>query len=89
MAAEEKKKVAGIRDFVSKAGNKFKLQKVTPTQWLDILDEAEEGKGKRRKMYAAVLENIVVQPQMSLDDFDDFGELDEVVAEAIRFQSGK
>lgn len=68
----------------------YLFQKVAPSTWLDIMDEVDENKGsKRRSLYAAVLENIVVQPKVTLDDFDDSAELDDVVLSAIRFQQGK
>lgn len=89
--AEKAKKTASIKDFTSKAGNTYKLQKVSPAQWLDVLDDVEDGgkKGQRKRMYSSALEHIVVSPQMTVEDFEDFGEMDEVVAEAIRFQQGK
>lgn len=79
------------KDFTSKSGKEYKFQKVAPVDWLDILDEVEDGdkKGQRRRLYGAVLENVVVQPKMKAEDFEDFGEMDEVVTEAIRFQQGK
>lgn len=71
-------------------GKEYVFQKVTPVAWLDAMDDVEEHKGrKRRKLYAYVLENIVVQPKMKLDDFEESNELEEVVKAAIDFQSGK
>lgn len=78
------------KEFTSKAGTKYTFQKVAPAQWLDILDESEaSGRIKRSAMYPAVLENVVVQPKVTVNDFEDYSELDEVVTEAIRFQQGK
>jgi hypothetical protein len=77
------------KEFTSESGAKYTFQKVAPVAWLDIMDEVEGSDKKRRKLYGAVLENIVVQPQMGLEDFNDSAELEEVVQEAIRFQRGK
>jgi ABC-type branched-subunit amino acid transport system ATPase component len=80
-----------IKEFTSKSGVKYTFQKVAPVDWLDILDDVEAGekKGQRRRLYGAVMENVVVAPKMELQDFDDFAEMDEVVTSAIRFQQGK
>ncbi|EEL78651.1 hypothetical protein bcere0028_57620 [Bacillus cereus AH1271] len=85
--AENKK----TKKHISKVEKKeYLFQKVTPSTWLDILDEADENKStKRRSLYSAVLENIVVQPKMTLDDFENSAELDDVVVTAMRFQQGK
>lgn len=79
------------KEFKSETtGAKYLFQKVSPASWLDIMDDVEAVKEKqRRRLYSAVLENIVVQPKVTLDDFTDFAELDEVVTAAIRFQRGK
>lgn len=78
------------KDFTSKSGTKYSFQKVTPVAWLDIMDEVEANKEQqRRKLYGATLENIIVQPKMALEDFEDYAEMEEVVTEAIRFQRGK
>ena len=74
----------------SVSGKKYTFQKVKPMAWLAIMDDVEANEEqRRRKLYPAVLENIVVQPKMEVDDFEDFAELEEVVTSAIRFQRGK
>lgn len=82
-----------IKEFTSESGEKYTFQKVRASKWLDIMDEVEANEEhRRRKLYPAVLENIVVQPKLDVDDFDDrggFAELEEVVSAAIRFQRGK
>lgn len=79
------------KQHISKVEKKeYLFQKVTPSTWLDIMDEVDENKStKRRSLYSAVLENIVVQPKVTLDDFDNSAELDDVVVSAMRFQQGK
>lgn len=85
--AENKK----TKTHTSKVEKKeYLFQKVSPSAWLDIMDEVDENKStKRRSLYTAVLENIVVQPKVTLDDFDNSAELDDVVITAMRFQQGK
>lgn len=79
-----------IKKFTSASGAEYTFQKVAPVDWLDILDEVEvEKKGQRRRLYSNVLEHVVVQPKLAPKDFEDFGEMDEVVTAAIRFQQGK
>jgi hypothetical protein len=80
-----------VKDFESKSKTKYKFQKVAPIDWLDILDEVEDGAkvGQRKRLYGKVLENVVVQPKLEMKDFEDFAEMDEVVTAAIRFQQGK
>ncbi|MBF7156008.1 hypothetical protein [Bacillus albus] len=85
--AENKK----TKTHTSKVEKKeYLFQKVAPSTWLDIMDEVDENKAtRRRSLYTAVLENIVVQPKVKLDNFEDSAELDDVVLSAIRFQQGK
>ncbi|KAB7635284.1 MULTISPECIES: hypothetical protein [Bacillus] len=84
MAAKQKTHTSKVEK------KEFVFQKVAPSTWLDIMDEVDENKAtRRRSLYSAVLENIVVQPKMKLDDFEDSAELDDVVLAAIRFQQGK
>lgn len=87
MTAKNKKQM----EFTSTVtGEKYIFQKVSPAAWLDIMDEVDQEKEKqRRKLYSLVLENIVVQPKKTIEDFEEFAELDEVVTAAIRFQRGK
>jgi len=86
--ATENKNIKNHTSSVS--GKKYTFQKVKPMAWLAIMDDVEANEEqRRRKLYPAVLENIVVQPKMEVDDFEDFAELEEVVTSAIRFQRGK
>lgn len=80
------------KEFTSSVtGRKYTFQRVKPMQWLDLMDSVEDGDGRnRRKLYDMVLTNVVVQPpSMSLNDFDDFAEVDEVVTAATKFQRNK
>lgn len=80
-----------IKEFTSKTGKKYTFQKVSPSQWAEMLDNGEiMGRIKRTIFYPSVLESVVVQPpNMKMDDFEEYEEMDEVVTAAIRFQSGK
>lgn len=96
MATPKAKATDKTKDFTSAAGNKFVFQRVAPSKWLDVLDQADAGGVRSRsKLYPAVLESVIVQPAgLGVDDFEQepyngFGELDEVVTQAIRFQQGK
>lgn len=94
METENKVVNKNIKEFKSEFGNKYAFQKVKSSAWLDIMDEVEAADGARGKLYPAVLENVVVQPKLDVDDFDEDGrggyaELEEVVTAAIRFQRGK
>lgn len=72
------------------SGKEYTLQKVPPLEWLQIMDDSEvNGVRKRTKFYPALLENIVVQPKVTLQDFDNFAEVEELAKEAISFQQGK
>lgn len=79
------------KEYTSKAGTKYVFQKVKPIDWLDIMDQCQDEQGKRSQklLYKGVVENIIVNPQSKLEDWEDFGELDEVVTQAIRFQQNK
>lgn len=95
MSETTKKIRVSVQDFKSTYGNNFKFQRVKPSAWLSILDNSVDSGGKRNrvKLYSQILENVVVQPVMKLDDFDNdgfggFDELEEVIGEALRFQQG-
>ena len=86
----KKEAVKQTDEFESKSCKKYIFQKAKPIQWLELMDDCEvNGQMRRSLMYPMVLENVVVQPQLKADDFDDMAELDEVVTAAIRFQSNK
>jgi len=84
-------KKTNIKQYTSTILKKnYTFQRVSPSAWLDILDKVDNNKeNKNRTLYSEVLENIVVQPKLTLDDFENSGELDEVVKAAINFQRGK
>jgi hypothetical protein len=81
--------MAQTKEYTSKAGNKYTFQKVTPRAWIRKLDEIDQKGKSREALTEAVLENIVVTPKKTIDDFEDYAELEEVTVEAMRFQQGK
>ncbi len=82
--------VEKTKEFTSKQGNTYTFQKVDPVPWMDIMDSMEANKEQpRRTLYPKVMENIVVQPQMKLEEFEDYAEMEEVITAALRFQQGK
>lgn len=95
-AAKAKKKDRS-KSYTSKYGNEFKLQRVLPSQWLEIMDDCNEtGVVNRSKLYKAIFENVVVVPSglkvddfETMDEYNGYGEMEEVAREAIKFQQGK
>ena len=80
------------KEFKSKKGNKYVFQTVPNSKYLEIMDETTtlEGKPLLSKLYAAVLEHIVVQPSgLTADDFNSFQELQEVCEAALTFQQSE
>ncbi|KYD28173.1 hypothetical protein [Geobacillus stearothermophilus] len=80
------------KEFKSKKGNKYVFQTIPNSKYLEIMDETTtaEGKPLLSKLYAATLENIVVQPSgLTVDDFDSFKELQEVCEAALTFQQSE
>jgi len=80
------------KEFKSKSGQKYVFQTIPNSKYLEIMDTSTTAEGKVlvSKMYAAVLEHIVVQPGgLTVDDFDSMKELQEVCEAALTFQSGE
>ena len=69
-------------------GTDFTLQKVPTNFWYKIKDRSKDKNGNpsEEKLYAEVLEHIVVAPKMKMEDFDEVEDLEEVMAAAITFQ---
>lgn len=71
------------------SGEEYLFQKVAPRPWMRLMDEWD-AKGKAtEKLAEIVLEHIVVEPKKTIDDFEDYAEVDEVTLAALRFQRGK
>ena len=68
----------------------YKLQKVPPRSWIKLKNDARDRQGRtdEEKLYDLILEHIVVEPKVDMDSFEDFAELEELVMEAVEFQTG-
>lgn len=92
-----KTKKSRTKEFKSNFGNPFTFQRVLPSVWLGIMDDCNEtGVVNRQKLYKAIFENVVVVPSgLNVDDFEledqynGYGEMEEVAKEALKFQQGK
>lgn len=71
-------------------GTEYTLQMVMPREWLRMKDRSKNKHGQvvEENFYTEILKHIVVSPKVSLDDFTNMNELDEIVREAARFQTG-
>lgn len=69
----------------------YTYQKVSPREWLRLKGRSKNKHGQvnEETFYTEILKHIVVNPKVTLDDFDDVKHLEEVVAPAVRFQQGK
>lgn len=79
-------------EFTSEAGNKYTFQTVLPSVWARVADQITDKNGKLLNVKAmpAVLEHVVAAPAgLSMDDFEDWAELEEVATEAFRFQRSR
>lgn len=72
-------------------GKDYTFQKVTPREWLRMKGRSKNKHGQiiEETFYSEILKHIVVSPKITLDDFEDVKEMEEVVAAAVRFQTGK
>ncbi|NNV04671.1 hypothetical protein [Brevibacillus sp. MCWH] len=76
-------------EYTSASGNKYVFQTVMPSKWAEILDQITDKHGKilNAKAMPAMLEHVVVQPSgLSLNDFEEWAELQEVTQAAFLFQ---
>lgn len=69
----------------------YTYQKVSPREWLRMKGRCKNKHGQinDETFYTEILKHIVVNPKVTLDDFDDVKHLEDVVAAAVRFQQGK
>ena len=71
-------------------GNEYTFQKLPAREWIRLRKRCTKNNNfDEEKFMDEVLEHIVVEPKKTIDDFEDYAELEEVVAEAVNFQSGK
>lgn len=68
-------------------GTEYTLQKMKPRQALEVRNQWQEGGVPNEiKMFDLVLEHIVISPQVTLDDFEELTEVEEVVRLAMEYQ---
>lgn len=72
-------------------GVEYTFQKMPPRQWARLLDRCtnRHGVALQEKLLSEVLEHIVVDPKVTLDDFEDWEVVQDVVSAAASFQRGK
>lgn len=73
--------------YKSKAGNDYTFQNVPNSKHAEIMDDIVVGGDlKTSRIMKNMLEHVIVQPQgLTMDDFDDWNELDEVTGAAYKF----
>ena len=71
-------------------GVEYTLKKIPPREWARLRDRCKNRFGNiiEEKFLEEVLEHLVVNPKKSIDDFDDWGECQEVANAAIEFHLG-
>ncbi|MEK5070503.1 hypothetical protein [Sporosarcina sp. FSL K6-1508] len=75
--------------FKSTAGNDYTFQRVLPSVWARESDKFTDKNGKmlNEKAMPKILEHVVVEPSgLEMDDFESWGELEEVALAAFQFQ---
>lgn len=80
------------KEFQSSQGNKYTLQTVPNSVFLDIMDNSVKADGNPSisRLYPKMLEHIVVQPSgLNVDEFESFKELQEVCEAAMQFQQAE
>ena len=82
--ASVKQKTITIND------TEYTLQKLVPREWIRLKNRCRDRQGNtnEEKLYDEILEYIVVSPQKKMDEFEDWQEFEQVITEAISFQTG-
>ena len=71
-------------------GKEYTLKKIPPREWARLRDRCKNRFGvmSEEKFLSEIFEYMVVNPRVSLDDFEDYDECQEVANAAIEFQHG-
>ncbi len=71
-------------------GKEYTLKKIPPREWARLRDRCKNRFGvmSEEKFLAEIIEYMVANPRVSLDDFEDYDECQEVANAAIEFQHG-
>lgn len=69
-------------------GKEYMLQRVPPREWIKIRQRCKDKNGQplEEKLYDEILTNIVVNPHLEIDDFEELEDLEAVMEAAITFQ---
>ncbi len=69
----------------------YTFQRLTPREWARLRDRCKNRHGQmlEENFMSEVFKHIVVSPRVTLDDFDDWADAQEVANEAITFQLGR
>lgn len=82
MSALQKKQVIYEKEYT--------FQKISPREWMRLRKRcSKNGVLDDEKFADEVLEHIVIEPKVKLDDFEDYGEVEDLVSAAVNFQYGK
>lgn len=76
------------KTYQSKAGNEYTFQTVPNSKMAEIIDKGTDAFGRilNAKMMPLMLEHVVVVPSgLTMDDFETWGELEEVTTAAFKF----
>lgn len=66
---------------------KYNLQKLPVREGLELRQRCRDGKDiDDIKFYEELLEHVVVDPKLTLDDFEDIGHLEKLMTEVIEYQ---
>ncbi len=83
--------MAETQKTVEVNGKDYTLQKITPREWARLRDRCKNRYGtiSEEQFMSEIMKHIVVEPKVTLDDFTDWADTQEVVNEAVRFQLGR
>ncbi len=71
-------------------GVEYTLKKIPPREWARLRDRCKNRFGNiiEEKFLSEIFEHLVVNPKLSLDDFEDWDVCQEVANAAVEFQLG-
>jgi len=72
-------------------GVEYTLKKISPREWARLRDRCKNRFGVmlEEKFLSEILEYMVVNPRVTLDDFEDYETCQEVANAAVEFQLGE
>ncbi len=72
-------------------GATYTIQKLSPREWARLRDRSKNRHGQpvEENLLSEILKHMVIEPKLTLDDFQEWDDLQEVCNEAIVFQLGR